>query len=353
MGWVFLIFMGLSLLGSLSAFAWRMKTLKSRGSLESILSRESFFLLQNVLFLTVAFVTLWGTIYPVIADASQNMAITVGEPYFNIVNGPILLTIIIIMGIGPLLPWRRTNLKNTARTLTYPVGVALVVAGTLFVSGVRLPLAVLALSMCTVVVTGIVHEWIRGTRSRHKKGENYLTAFVRLILGNRPRYGGHIGHLSIIMLAIGAIGSSFYSIQRDFTLYPGQKASLGKYTFQYIGLTKEMHSDRVEMTAEFNVNTGNRNSSVMRPKRTFYPDFRIGATRAGIRSTPAEDFYLVPSEFGEGNRAVFRAYVNPMVWWMWASGPLLALGTLIAISPKRRQTSLQNKVASVTRTPGI
>ena len=352
MGWLFLIFMGLTLLGSLAAFAWRIDTLKSRERLESMLSRESFFLLQNVLFLTVAFVTLWGTVYPVIADVSQDVVITVGEPYFNIVNGPILLAIVVVMGVGPLLPWRRASLTSLVRALRLPVGAAVVVAVGLLVAGIRQPLAVLALSVCAVVLTGIVHEWVRGTRSRHRRGEGYPTAFARLLSGNRPRYGGYVVHLAIVMLAIGAISSSFYSVQRDFTLEPGQEASLGRYSFQYVGLSQEAHTDRVEMTAEFNVRVGDRDAGVMRPRRTFYPDFRIGATRAGIRSTPIEDFYLVPSEFGEDGRAVFRAYVNPMVWWMWASGPLLALGTLLAISPRRREAPAPVRVPAPRHAAG-
>ena len=336
MGWLFLIFMGLTLLGSLAAFAWRMDTLKSREKLESMLSRESFFLMQNVLFLAVAFVTLWGTVYPVIADAAQDVTITVGEPYFNRMNGPLLLVIVVVMGIGPLLPWRRANVRSLVRVLKYPVGVAVAVAAVLAIAGVRQPVAVLALSVCAIVATGIVHEWVRGTLSRHRKGESYPLAFGRLIASNRPRYGGYVVHIGIILLATGAIASSFYSVQRDFMLAPGDTASLGGYTFKYVGFESTPLADREEVTAEFDVHAGGRRLGPMFPRRTFYPDFKMGATRAAIRSTPIEDFYIVPSEFGEDGRAVFRVYLNPMVWWMWAAGPILLLGTLLAISPRRQ-----------------
>ena len=336
MGWIFLTFMAVTLLGSLAAFAWRMDTLKSREKLDSLLSRESAFLTQNVLFLAVAFVTLWGTIYPVISDVFQDQVITVGEPYFNQVNGPILLTIVLLMGIGPLLPWRRASVRNTFRTLRYPIGGAVVTSAVLGVAGVRDPVALVALAVVALAVTGIVHEWVRGARSRHRKGESYPVAWARLMGANRPRYGGYVVHLAIAMLAVGVIGSTFYDVQRDFTLNPGEAATLGGYTFRYVGFNEAVHPDRDEVTARFEVHDGDTYLGVMHARRSIYTDFRIAATRAAIRSTPLEDFYIVPSEFTEGGRAVFRVYINPLVWWMWASGPLFLVGTLLAVSPRRR-----------------
>ena len=336
MGWIFLTFMAVTLLGSLAAFAWRMDTLKSREKLDSLLSRESAFLTQNVLFLAVAFVTLWGTIYPVISDVFQDQVITVGEPYFNQVNGPILLTIVLLMGIGPLLPWRRASVRNTFRTLRYPIGGAVVTSVVLAVAGVRDPVALVALAVVALAVTGIVHEWVRGARSRHRKGESYPVAWARLMGANRPRYGGYVVHLAIAMLAVGIIGSTFYDVQRDFTLNPGEAATLEGYTFRYVGFNEAVHPDRDEVTARFEVHDGDTYLGVMNARRSVYTDFRIAATRAAIRSTPLEDFYIVPSEFAEGGRAVFRVYINPLVWWMWASGPLFLVGTLLAVSPRRR-----------------
>ena len=336
MGWLFLTFLGLTLLGSLAAFAWRIDTLKSRERLESLLSRESAFLTQNVLFLSVAFVTLWGTIYPVISQASQGVTITVGEPFFNRVNGPILLVIVLLMGVGPLLPWRRASVRNVLWALRYPLVAAAVTAVALATAGVRQPVALLALAVVVMAVTGIVHEWTRGTRSRHRKGESYPVAFGRLLAANRPRYGGYVVHLAIAMLAVGAIGSSFYDVQRDFTMLPGQTESLGGYSFTYLGFEEAVHSDRDEVTARFEVRAGDRDLGVMTARRTFYRDFRIAATRAAIRSTPLVDFYIVASEFADDGRTVFRVYINPLVWWMWASAPLLILGTVLAISPRRQ-----------------
>ena len=291
MGWVFLVFMGTTLLGSLIVFAWRSGNLMSRERLDSILSRESAFLTQNVLFLAVALVTLWGTIYPVISEATQGLTITVGRPFFDRVNGPLLLALVFLMGVGPLLPWRRASARNVLYALRYPLGAAAVAVVILIAIGLRQPVAIVALAVIVMGGAGILHEWVRGTRSRTRKGEAYPIAFGRLLAANRPRYGGYIVHLAISMLAIGAIGSSFYSLQRDFPMSPGDTRSLGDYSFTYLGISERSFSDRDEGTARFMVRSGDRDLGIMSTTRTFYRDFRIVATRAAIRSTPMEDFY--------------------------------------------------------------
>lgn len=344
MGWLFLFFMGFTLLGSLCAFTWRINTLVSREKLDSILSRESVFLIQNVLFLAVAFITLWGTIYPVISRASQDVTVTVGEPFFNQVNGPILLGILFLMGVGPLLPWRRASWRTVLYTLRYSLAISALVSIGLIVLGVRQPVALMALAICSIVIVGIFHEWVRGCRSRHSRGESYLIAFGRLLAANRPRYGGYIVHLGIITLAIGAIGSSFYDVQRDVSLGQGETASVGGYSFTYLAAEHVSFIDREEVTARFAVYDGDRYIGEMNARRSFYPAHKIAATRAAIRSTPLEDFYIVPSEFGEDGRAVFRVYINPLVWWMWAAGPLFIAGTMLAISPRRRTTRIPRMV---------
>ena len=202
--------------------------------------------------------------------------------------------------------------------------------------GIRDPVALLAFAVCGAATAGILHEWARGTRSRHGRGEAYPVAFGRLLLANRPRYGGYIVHIGIVLLAAGAVGSSFFGVQRDIALRPGEEASFGGYTFRYLGHDVSLHPDRREESADVELRAGDSYLGVMRAFRAVYPDFNIASTRGAIRSTPVEDFYIVPSEFGEDGQAVFRVMVNPMVWWMWASGPVLVLGVLFALSPQRQ-----------------
>ena len=336
MGWLFLAFMVGTLLLSIAVFLWRYDSLKSRERLEAVVSRESAFLGQNILFLAVAFVTLWGTIFPVFSEAAEGTVITVGRPFFDRVNGPLLLVIVMLMGVGPLLPWRRSTSRSLIRALRVPLAAALLTMVALLIVGVRQPVALVAFMSVALAVGGILIEWLRGVRSRHRRGEAYPTAFLNLLTGNRPRYGGYIVHLGIAMLAVGIIGSSFFSVQRDVSMKPGDVASLGDYTFVYVGATHTTQPDSAQSVVAFDVYKGDNFSGRMEANRAFYPVFRIASTKGAIRSTPIEDFYIVPSEFGSDDEAVFRVLINPMVWWMWASGPVLALGIVVGLWPARQ-----------------
>ena len=346
MGWLFLAFMAGTLLLSIAVFLWRYDSLKSRARLEAVVSRESAFLGQNILFLAVAFVTLWGTIFPVFSEAAEGTVITVGRPFFDRVNGPLLLVIVMLMGVGPLLPWRRSTSRSLIRALRAPLVAALLTIVALLIVGVRQPVALVAFASVALAVGGILSEWLRGTRSRHRRGEAYPAAFLNLLTGNRPRYGGYIVHLGIAMLAVGIIASSFFSVQRDISMKPGDVATLGDYAFVYVGATHTMQPDSAQSMAAFDVYKGGEFSGRMEANRAFYPVFRIASTKGAIRSTPIEDFYIVPSEFGSDDEAVFRVLINPMVWWMWASGPVMALGILVGLWPSRQPAP------AVVRMPG-
>ena len=220
-----------------------------------------------------------------------------------------------------------------------PLVVALAVTGILVLTGVNKPFAVGSFALCAFVASGILREWVRGAHSRHKRGENYPLAFGRLIASNRPRYGGYLVHLSVVLLALGVAGSSFYGIQRDVSLAPGESADVGEYTIRYITSSAVEKIDRTESKAEVQVFRGDSYFGTYYPRRDFYPSFSMASTQAAIRSTPIEDLYIIPGEFLEDGRAVFRVLVNPLVMWMWVAGPLLLFGVIIAIWPQREVAS--------------
>ena len=336
LGWIFLIFMGLTMAGSLALFFYRYRTLKSSQSLESGLSREAAFLVNNLLLLMIAFVTLWGVLFPLISDIFQGVTVTVAAPFYNQVNGPLFLALIFMMGVGPLIPWRRASLASMTKALLTPGLVALAVMILLALIGIRKPYALAAFGLCALVAASILQEWLRGTRARHRKGENYALAFGRLIAANRPRYGGYIAHLAIVMLALGVAGSSFYNIQKDVILSPGERASIGDYTIEYVNARVEEKADRTEFITDIRLYRNDNFIGIASPWRALYPEQRTASTRAAIRSTPVEDLYIINSEFLEDGRAVFRILINPLVMWMWIAGPVLILGTVIALWPQRR-----------------
>ena len=143
------------------------------------------------------------------------------------------------------------------------------------------------------------------------------------------------------MLGVGIVASTFFDAQKDVVMKPGDIQTLGKYTFKYVGVEEHIYPDRLEEIATFQAWRGDKNVGLMYPKRSFYPEFRISSTRGAILTSPIEDFYLIPSEFREDGQAVFRVLINPMVWWMWASGPFLIGGTLFSLSPGRKRKKRQ------------
>ena len=335
LGWVFLMFMGVTMLLSFLVFAARYNSLKSDQFLESSISREAAFLFNNMLFVLIAFVTLWGVVYPLISELFQGEIVTVGAPFYDQVNGPLFLGLIFLMAVAPFLPWRRASWVNLRRAIQVQVVVGIASGAILMLVGVEPVFAILSFSICSMVVVGILREWVRGTYSRHKRGENYLLAFVKLISADRPRYGGYVVHLAVVVLALGITGSSFFEIQKDVSLAPGESAEVGAYTIEYISSSFEEKTDRTEGLAEVRVYRDGNFLGTYYPRRDFYPSFNMASTQAAIRSTPVEDLYIVPGEFLDDGRAIFRVMVNPMVWWMWLAGPIMILGTLIALWPQR------------------
>ncbi|MEX2599765.1 MAG: cytochrome c-type biogenesis CcmF C-terminal domain-containing protein, partial [Dehalococcoidia bacterium] len=240
LGWLFLLFLGVVVLASFGLFFYRMALLRSTQRLESALSREAAFLVNNLLLLGVAFVTMWGVIFPLISEATSGQIVTVGEPFYNMVNGPLLLALVFLMGVGPLLPWRSATWESVRKAIAIPGAISLVVVAVIAVLGVRIPVVLLGFGVCTLVVVSILQEWVRGTIARHRaSGTPYPTAFFRLMNSNRPRYGGYIAHLAIVMLAFGIIGSSFYNLERDVFLSVGERTSIGDYEVEFVGTDSE------------------------------------------------------------------------------------------------------------------
>ena len=336
LGWVFLLFLAVGVVVPFAIFFWRYNLLRSAQNLDSMLSREAAFLVNNLLLLGIAFVTLWGTVYPLISRLGAGEEITIARPFYDQVNGPLLLALLFLMGVGPLVPWRHATLASLRRALLWPASVAVLVVALLLVLGMRQPYALVGFGLIALVSSGIGLEWWRGARSRRRSNkENYLLAFLRLVGANRPRYGGYIVHISVVMVALGVLGGSLFEIQRDVILEPGENFAIRNYELRYVESVAIGWSDRTEFISTVEVYRDGEFLKEMRPKRTFYPAFNMASTLAAIHSTPVEDFYVVPSENLADGAVGFRILVNPLVWWMWVAGPVLVLGTVVSLWPER------------------
>jgi cytochrome c-type biogenesis protein CcmF len=330
----FLTFLALVIGGSLVLFFWRLPQLRSDNQIDSLLSRESSFLINNLLFLGIAFAIFWGTIYPLVAEAVADQKVSVGPPYFKQVAGPLLGAMLLLMGIGPLMPWRRASRDHLLHSFLIPV---LCAAGGLIVLaavGVRDPYALLGFALCLFVLGTIVQEFARGMRARHRAtGDNYVLALGGLVRRNNRRYGGYLVHLAILLIGAGAIGSQIYQQQTQATLAPGQSVTLGSYTLTSNGIQTTQQAG-VKVTQGLLTVNG---TEVLRPERDVFDNFpQQPSTKVGLQSTPFEDLYVVLSDWqGDGPTATvsLALFVNPLVSWIWAGGVLLLVGTLIALWP--------------------
>ena len=347
LGWTFLVFLAVGVIVPLVVFFWRYPKMRSAQTLDSMLSREAAFLVNNLLLLAVAFVTLWGTVYPLIYRTTGE-EISVARPFYDQVNGPLLLGLIFLMGIGPLLPWRRATPASVRRALLAPALTGLAVAAVLVALGMREPFALIGFGLGAMVASGIFLEWRRGTVSRRRSsGENYLLAFLRLIAANRPRYGGYVVHLAVVMVALGVIGATFFDTQKDVVLAPGETVVVEDYELRYLSTTATDKGNRTEFVSTVEAYRDGELLDTLQATRSFYPSFNMAATRAAIRSTPVEDLYVVPSENLANGSVGLRILVNPLIWWMWVAGPVLVLGTVISLWPQAAPSP------AAVRSPGV
>ena len=191
-------------------------------------------------------------------------------------------------------------------------------------------------------------EWFRGVRSRSRNsGENYAWAFLRLVWANRPRYGGYIVHLSVVMVALGIVGTSFFNTQQDVVLSPGERTVVDDYELVYLGTVETPLGNRTEFSSTVEVYRDGQLLDTISPNRAFYPNFNMASTRAAIRSTPVEDLYVVPSENLADGSVGLRILVNPLIWWMWVAGPVMLLGTVVALWPEPSRVA----APAVSRSP--
>jgi cytochrome c-type biogenesis protein CcmF len=321
-----------------AALIWdRLPLLRGDNELDSLVSRESAFLLNNLLLVCAAFAVFWGTMWPVISEVIRGQKATVNASFFNQVVGPILLVIVILMGICPLIGWRGASIDNLVRNFRIPAVIAVLAAVSSYFLGANQPFAVIGIAACGFVVGTVALEFIRGSRAKGKiLSKNPLVALPALVWGNRPRYGGYLVHVGIILMAIGVIGSQGFQVQKDVTLTPGQEATIGSYRLVYNGLSSANEGKRDVVSASVTAYAGSEQLGIMTPSKEFYQGFDSPNTEVSMRSTPAEDLYLILNSWDQQQKAVFKLVINPLVTWIWVGGYVLLLGAIIAFWPERK-----------------
>ncbi len=339
-GVFFLTFLALVVLAGLGLIAWRWDALGAQGELDSVVSRESAFLLNNVLLIAATFTVFFGTVFPLLSEAVRDVKVSVGAPFFNQVNVPLFLSLIFLMGVGPLIAWRRASVESLKRNFLGPVLVGLGAAVVFRLLGVGSMLAIVALALTVFVATTIGVDLVRATRVRRAMGERALPALGGLLLRHNRRYGGFVVHLAILVVVVGVTGSQAWSVHTETTLKRGEQAELGGYTIRFDGLRESQESNHGKVTGTFTVVNGSGAGTVLEPAKKFYPQEQSPIAYVDYRLGLMNDIYLVLGDFArDGTSATVKFQVNRMVSWIWIGGLVLTLGTLLAILPERRKAA--------------
>jgi cytochrome c-type biogenesis protein CcmF len=350
----FLVFLILVVVSFLYLLFTRMPLLRSEQPMDSFFSREGAFLANNWLFTGIAFATLWGTFFPMFSELLTGEKISVAAPFFNKVNGPLFLMLVILMGVGPLMGWRHTSWQALRTQFVWPTAMGIVIGIVAWFFGENV-FAAVGLAVCAFAATTIVQEYVRGIQARRKtQGENLFTAMGSLWSRNGRRYGGYIVHLGIVFIGVAIVGNEFYQQTTNVTLDRGQAVTLGGFEIEYMGMRVDEQANRQEFIAALSVadlNSGRKLDEIF-PKRNIYfktPD--MPTSEVGLRMTPIQDVYVVLNGWESGGEsATFTLYVNPLTMWMWIGGLVLVLGTLICTwpHPAQRRTVAVSSVAYAT-----
>jgi cytochrome c-type biogenesis protein CcmF len=340
-GMIFLGFLALVVIASFGLLAWRADRLRGQPEMDSMVSRESAFLLNNVVLVSALFTIFLGTVFPLLSEALAGVTVSVGAPYFNWITTPLFLVLVFLMGVGPLIAWRKASLDNLRRNFLWPAGLSLAAGLALFGWRVRDFWPLLSITLGVFVVLTIVCDTLKALRARRAiAGERLPAALGTLVRRNQRRYGGFIVHLGVVLVVLGIAGSMGYSIEREATLSTGEALTIGRFQVRFDGLrvTEEPTHARVE--ALLRVSNAGHDAGLFTPALKYYPAQQSPIGRAEFRSSLTEDLYLILSGFSgvrEG-RVTLKALVRPLVVWIWLGGAVITLGTLVALWPFRPQT---------------
>jgi cytochrome c-type biogenesis protein CcmF len=330
-------FLAVALVVSLSLLLSRLPLLGAESGFESLASREAAFLLNNLLLAAAAAATFWGTVFPLVSEAARGVKVSVGAPYYQQVNGPLLLALLVLMGVGPLLAWRRTSGAGFWRNARWPLAVAGAVGASLALAGVGRGLAVVAFAAAAFTLATIAVEYWCGVRLRRRTtGESYPAALAGLVARAPRRYGGYLVHLGIVLLAAGVTGSSFYQTERAGTLARGESLAVGRYTFTHRGLFERAEPGVRVVLASLEVRRGGDPLGELQPARRIHRNWEQQPVTAVAYRTVGpwlDDLYVLLTGWDESGAATFRVFVNPLVSLLWAGGALFLFGALVCAWP--------------------
>ena len=345
-GYWFMVFMVIVLAVCIFTYILQRTHLQSEQRVESLVSRESSFLFNNLVLLAACFVILWGTLYPILSEYIEGAKVTVDAAWYNRVAVPIGLFLLFLAGVGPLLPWRATSFKSIRRNFVLPVIALWVAVVVCLIVGVR-PwhngalnrgnfYALVAFALAAGVLTAILSEFARGARVIAKQsGRNYFVSMVLLVRRNTRRYGGYFVHVGVVIVIVGLAGSAFNrSEEKELAL--NDKLAIGPYTLQCVGFTQDSNANYNSEYALLDVSKGGTKQFQMSPEKRVYLASGQPQTMVAIHSVPGWDLYVVYEGTNpDTDQPIIKAFLNPLVSWIWAGVMLMIFGTLVALTPRQ------------------
>lgn len=342
-GWTFLVYLGLIFVVAIGLVLWRREALAPQRAIESLFSREAIFLLNNLVLLSICFAVLWGVMFPVFSEALTGQKQTVGIPFFNAVNVPLFLLLVFLMGIGPVIAWKRSSLKLMLRSFALPFIGAFVVGVVLTWAGITEFYPVLAYSIAFFVLMTILGELQRGLGAQAAATGAPLLApstAIALFRRQRMRYGSHLVHFGVLVMTVAITASMAHKIEREFTLGPGDKFAVGRFELELQELHDKEHPNYEAAQADVALRSVKDGSllEVMTPEMRFYRKNNENTTEVALRMGQREDVYLVLAGIDQtGTRASFKIFINPLQVWLWYGAIIMVMGGFVMALPLPRQ----------------
>jgi cytochrome c-type biogenesis protein CcmF len=336
LAWMFTVFMIATLTVAFGFLIYRLPLLRSRNELDSWVSREAAFLVNNWVLLFSAFFVLFATMFPTLSEATVGERLTVGPPFFNKWMAPVGLILLFLTGVGPLLAWRKSTLSNLRDQFLWPTVAAVAVSGTLVALGVRIWSSGICFALSAFVLGTLAQEFWRGARVRQgATGTDIATALIGLVARSRRRYGGYIVHVGIVLIFLGFAGEGFKE-EEQVLLKPGQQVELRGFVVRHDAVRVTDDGQKQMVTGHVSVTRGGQPLGEMRPARWFFRKHEEEpTTEVAIRRGFAEDLYVTLAGYDmQTQAATYEVVVNPLVNWIWAGFGVMAVGTAIALLPE-------------------
>jgi cytochrome c-type biogenesis protein CcmF len=337
-GQYFVTFLAIGIAATLYLILNRLEYLKPEARLESVLSRESSFMFNNLILVASCFSVLWGTLFPVISEAVTGEKISVDAPFFNKINIPIGLFLLLLTGVGPLIAWRKSSLESLKRAFLWPLLAGVAVAAALAAAGVRNGYALVSFLLCAFVTVTVTLEFWKGASAiRAKSGQNILAAMVELTHRNTRRYGGYLVHIGVVLMFIGFTGNAF---NQDTTveLNPGQSAGIGRYVLKVNDVEAGRNDNYRWGRMAVQVYEDDAEQRTLYPERRFYLASQTQTSEVAIWRRINEDLYVVyDGNANTGEGVIMKAYVFPLVNWIWIGYWVVLAGTIICLVPSKQR----------------